>query len=50
MTKEMTPLAKLKLEISKIRLEIKAGKQKNTNAHKKIKKTIAQLLTKGETK
>lgn len=29
-----------------IRLDIKAGTQKNTNAHKKLKKELAQLLTK----
>ena len=40
-----SPLEKLRLELAKTRLEIKAGKNKNTNAHKKIKKQIAQLLS-----
>lgn len=44
-------ITKLKFELTKVRLEIKSGKNKNTNAHKKIKKQIAQLLTaKEETK
>jgi|WetSurMetagenome_2_1015567.scaffolds.fasta_scaffold655683_3 ribosomal protein L29 len=48
---KINQIAKLKLELSKIRMEIKTGKNKNTNAHKKIKKQIAQLLTaKEETK
>jgi ribosomal protein L29 len=38
-------LEKLKLELAKTRLEIKTGKNKNTNAHKKLKKQIAQLLS-----
>jgi len=38
-------LIKLKNELAKIKLEIKAGKNKNTNAHKKTKKQIARLLT-----
>lgn len=36
----------LKLELSKLKLDIKASKQKNTNAHKKTKLEIARLLTK----
>jgi ribosomal protein L29 len=48
---KIAKLKKLKNELSKIKLEIKSGKNKNTNAHKKIKKQIAQLLTaKEETK
>lgn len=42
---KLNQIAKLKKELLKIRLEIKSGKTKNTNAHKKIKKQIAQLLT-----
>jgi len=38
-------LEKLRFELIKTRLEIKAGKNKNTNAHKKLKKQIAQLLS-----
>ena len=38
-------LTDLKIEFAKIRLSIKAGQEKNTNAHKKIKKQIAQSLT-----
>jgi len=38
-------LEELKIKISQIKLSIKAGQEKNTNAHKKIKKQIAQLLT-----
>lgn len=41
-------IQELKLELSKIRLNIKAGKEKNTNSHKKIKLQIAQLLTNKE--
>ena len=48
MTTKLTPLAKLQLDYAKIRLSIKAGKEKNTNAHKKIKKEIARLLTKND--
>lgn len=39
-------LTELKVKLSEIKLTIKAGQEKNTNAHKKIKKEIAQLLTK----
>lgn len=47
MTKEefQTKLEKLKTEIAQVKLNIKAGQEKNTNAHKKLKKEIAQLLT-----
>jgi len=41
----MDKVQKLKLELSQIRLNIKTGKEKNTNAHKKLKLQIAQLLT-----
>lgn len=40
----------LKLKLSQIRLEIKAGKNTNTNAHRALTKEIAQLLTKINTK
>jgi len=36
----------LKLKLADIRLKIKAGQEKNTNAHKKTKVQIAQFLTK----
>jgi ribosomal protein L29 len=42
---KLNQINKLKSELTKIKLEIKSGKNKNTNAHKKIKKQIAQLLT-----
>jgi len=45
LTTNMDKIQKLKLEMSKIKLNIKAGKEKNTNAHKKLKIEIAQLLT-----
>lgn len=41
----LNKIQELKLELSKIRLNIKAGKEKNTNSHKKLKLQIAQLLT-----
>lgn len=50
MTDSNQTLAKLRQELLKVRLEIRSGKEKNSNAHKKIKKQIAQALTKGETK
>ena len=48
MTKEelQTKLEELKTTLTQVRLSIKAGQEKNSNAHKKIKKEIAQLLTK----
>lgn len=48
MTKEelTTKLEELKTRLTQVKLSIKAGQEKNTNAHKKIKKEIAQLLTK----
>jgi ribosomal protein L29 len=39
-------LDELKIKLADIRLKIKAGQEKNTNAHKKTKVQIAQLLTK----
>lgn len=39
-------LEELKIKLADIRLKIKAGQEKNTNAHKKTKVQIAQLLTK----
>jgi len=38
-------LLELKKELINVRLKIKAGQEKNTNAHKTLKKQIAQLLT-----
>jgi len=40
-----TKLAELKIKLVSTKLAIKAGQEKNINAHKKIKKEIAQLLT-----
>lgn len=48
-TKIQTPaitLEESKIQLASIKLNIRAGLEKNTNAHKKIKKQIAQLLTK----
>jgi len=39
-------LDELKIKFADIKLQIRAGQQKNTNAHKKLKKEIAQILTK----
>ena len=50
-TKTETPLETLdemKIKLADIRLKIKAGQEKNTNAHKKIKVQIAQFLTKSK--
>ncbi len=47
-TKTETPIAtleELKIKLADIRLKIKAGQEKNTNAHKKTKVQIAQFLT-----
>ncbi len=41
-------LDELKIKLSDIRLKIKAGQEKNTNAHKKLKVQIAQFLTKSK--
>ncbi len=50
-TKKAIPstLADLKAKLVATRLNIKAHQEKNTNAHKAIKKEIAQLLTKRTT-
>ena len=50
MTEKPNTIQKMRQDLIKIRLNIRAGKEKNTNAHKKIKKEIARFLTKGETK
>lgn len=39
-------LEEKKLKLAEIRLAIKAGKEKNTNAHKELKREIARQLTK----
>ena len=41
-----TTLEELKVQLAEIKLKIKAGQEKNTNAHKQTKVEIAQLLTK----
>ena len=41
-------LSDLRTKIMEIRLSIKAHQEKNTNAHKAVRKQIAQLLTKGK--
>ncbi len=38
-------LDELKIKFADIKLQIKSGQQKNTNAHKALKKEIAQILT-----
>jgi len=38
-------LSKLRLEYAQVRLDVAINKTKNTNAHKPIKKRIAQLLS-----
>lgn len=48
--KETSSLAELKTKLLEMRLAIKSRQEKNTNIHKSIKKQIAQLLTKVETK
>jgi ribosomal protein L29 len=50
-TKNQTPAITLdesKIKLASIKLNIRAGIEKNTNAHKKLKKQIAQLLTKNQ--
>lgn len=50
-TKTETPIAtleELKIKLADIKLKIKAGQEKNTNAHKKTKVQIAQFLTKSK--
>lgn len=49
MAKKTTPTTnvfELKKKLLEIRLAIKARQEKNTNAHKALKKQIAQELTK----
>ncbi len=41
----ITNLEDSKIKLAGIKLHIRAGIEKNTNAHKKLKKQIAQLLT-----
>jgi ribosomal protein L29 len=45
-TKTTSSLSDLKQKYATLRVDIKAGREKNTNAHKSLKKKIAQLLTK----
>lgn len=42
---ETQSLSALKTKLMEIKLAIKAHQEKNTNAHKAVKKQIAQLLT-----
>lgn len=51
-TKKTDPIKKLQNKLTKLRkelaitkMDIKAGEQTNTNAHKPLKKQIAQILT-----
>ncbi len=44
--KTIANLDELKIKFADIKLQIKSGQQKNTNAHKALKKEIAQILTK----
>ena len=44
-TNTLKNLDELKIKIADIKLNIRAGQEKNTNAHKKLKKEIAQILT-----
>ncbi len=43
--KTIATLDEQKIKYADIRLKIKSGQEKNTNAHKKLKKEIAQILT-----
>lgn len=43
---DQNKLIALRLKLSEVKLNIKAGIEKNTNAHKPLKKEVAQLLTK----
>lgn len=49
-TNPIQQLADLKQKYSEVRLDIRSGKNSNTNAHKQLKKEIAQLLTQINTK
>lgn len=44
----ISTIDELKIKIAGIKLHIRAGQEKNTNAHKKLKKEIAQFLTKNK--
>lgn len=44
--KKFSSLNELRKKYALTRVDIKAGREKNTNAHKSIKKQIAQELTK----
>jgi len=44
----METLDELKIKLADIKLKIKAGQEKNTNAHKKTKVQIAQLLSRSK--
>lgn len=43
--KTIANLDELKIKLADIRLKIKSGLEKNTNAHKALKREIAQILT-----
>jgi len=45
--KKTDSLSDLKTKMVEIKLSIKAHQEKNTNAHKAVRKQIAQLLTRG---
>jgi small subunit ribosomal protein S17 len=49
-TNTIKNLDELKVKLAEIKLQIRAGQNKNTNAHKKLKKEIAQILTGSATK
>lgn len=42
----ITTATQIRNQLMEMRLNIRAGQQKNTNAHKPLKKQLAQLLTK----
>lgn len=41
----VTTIAQIRNQLMEMRLNIRAGQQKNTNAHKPLKKQLAQQLT-----
>lgn len=41
-------ISDLRLKLLNLRVNIKAHQEKNTNAHKPLKKQLAQLLTKSQ--
>ena len=47
-TENTISLEELKIKLSNIKLNIRSGQEKNTNANKKTKVQIAQLLTKNK--